>query len=148
MSAWDDSFRPRGLNRPNCSIILSCLGRAFHVRAINGWRFAGLGLRPAMQSSILVESDLAGAAPGARAHANMLCKDAGKMALVSKAGSDGDLGERLAMVLHQDLRDLDSMPQQPSVRRQAGGLAECAREMADRQSTLGCDLLQRDIALQ
>jgi hypothetical protein len=47
------------LNRPNCSIILSSLGRTFHVRAINRSRFTGLQLRPAMKSSIVVESDFA-----------------------------------------------------------------------------------------
>src|SRR3954466_15924697 len=89
-------------------------------------RESGLAFRAAMRF----------AAPRCRADADHRGKHPRKMALIGKARRYRNLGQRQAADGHQLLRRLDALAQQPLVRRQAGGGAKRAREMADRKTKL------------
>ena len=84
------------------------------------------------------------AAPRCGAGADLRRKHPRKVALIGEPGRDRNFGQRQVSRGHQLLGRVHPLTQQPLVRRQAGRDSKRARKMADRETKLNRELLQRN----
>ena len=88
------------------------------------------------------------ASPPARTDADEVPERPIECRLVGEAGLQRDLDERMSARQHQTLRDLDPTLDQPSMRRNAEGRSERAREIADRHPALPGEHVEAHAAVE